>query len=169
VSTDLNDDGYLDLVIVQTVVDPAASIYYRGGRIQILINQQGKGFQDETAQRGSPGFDTFNNYDSYHGTLTVFDINGDGAMDLIAVRTTLGRYENHIFLNDGNGSFTRAEVQGLPSMDSSFHYLIGRTSQLGSDISTQSQTDWYRRPGERSEHARWQFRPTSLQYRRVQL
>ncbi len=115
VSTDLNDDGYLDLVSVQTVVDPAASIYYRGGRIQILINQQGKGFQDETAQRGSPGFDTFNNYDSYHGTLTVFDINGDGAMDLIAVRTTLGRYENHIFLNDGNGSFKRAEVQGLPS------------------------------------------------------
>lgn len=115
VATDLNGDGYSDLVILQTVVDPAAGIYYRGGKIQILINQRGQGFVDETASWGAPGFDAVANYDSYHGTLTVFDINGDGALDLIALRTVPGGYENHIFLNDGNGRFTRAEVSGLPS------------------------------------------------------
>ncbi|HTQ99998.1 MAG TPA: VCBS repeat-containing protein, partial [Candidatus Acidoferrum sp.] len=114
-AVDLNNDGYLDLVSIETVVDDANNVYYKGGKLQILINQQGKGFVDETASRGAPGFDATINYDSYHGTLTVFDINGDGAPDLIAVRVAPTFYEFHVFVNDGSGHFTRTTITGLPT------------------------------------------------------
>lgn len=115
-AVDVNGDGYLDLIALQTVVDenPAAYTQYRGGRLQILINQQGRGFIDETETRGALGFTSSNNYDSYHGTLSVFDINGDGFPDLVALRTS-GSYESHVFLNDGRGRFTRINaIDGLP-------------------------------------------------------
>jgi hypothetical protein len=112
----INGDGFLDLVVLQTVVDenPADYTQYRGGRIQVLINQGGRGFVDETELRGAPGFASNKNYDSYHGTLSVFDVNGDGFTDLIALRTS-DIFESHVFLNDGSGRFTRATaIDGLP-------------------------------------------------------
>lgn len=115
VAIDINSDGYQDLIVVETIVDPLTGIYYRGGKLQILINQRGAGFVDETASRGAPGFDTTINYDSYHGTLTVADVNGDGYPDIVAVRVAPSFYETHVFLNDGKGKFQRATVTGLPT------------------------------------------------------
>ncbi len=115
-AVDLNGDGYRDLVVIETLVDPDPADYtqYRGGRLQILINQQGRGFADETDARGAPGYLTGKNYDSYHGTLSVFDVNGDGYPDLIVTRAA-GGYESHVFLNDGSGRFARATaIEGLP-------------------------------------------------------
>ena len=115
VAVDLNDDGYLDVAILETPGDQANNINYRGGRIQILINQQGRGFVDETTSRGAPGFTSGVNYDSYHAYLHAFDINQDGHPDLIATRVMSGAYEPHVFLNDGAGRFTRAALGGLPT------------------------------------------------------
>ena len=114
-AVDVNGDGYPDLVILQTQRqgEPPGNVYYRGGRIQILINQGGRGFVDETAARGAPGFEAPTNYDAYHSTLRVVDVNGDGFPDIVATRA-ISNYEQHVFLNDGTGRFTRASLPGLP-------------------------------------------------------
>jgi hypothetical protein len=114
VAVDLNDDGFLDVVVLQTSGDRGNGDNYRGGKIQVLINQGGRGFVDESAARGSPGFDTTAGYDSYHAYLNVFDINQDGYLDLIATRVRGEGYSAHVFLNDGQGRFTRAAPAGLP-------------------------------------------------------
>lgn len=112
-AVDINKDGYMDLVIENTLIDPTNLIFYRHGRIQILINNQGQGFTDETDLRGSPGFMTDRNYDSYHGRLTITDFNNDGFEDIIAVRVN-GSYESYIYLNDGSGKFYRHIPKGIP-------------------------------------------------------
>ena len=112
---DINGDSWPDLLIIQTHNDAEQGIYYRGGKIQILINNQGSSFSDETTSRGSPGFEASSNYDSYHGTLSLFDVNRDGFKDIFALRVMGGGYETHIFLNDGSGHFSRASVTGLPT------------------------------------------------------
>ncbi|MBK7792909.1 MAG: VCBS repeat-containing protein [Betaproteobacteria bacterium] len=114
-AVDVNGDGYPDLVILQTQRqgEPPGNVYYRGGRIQILINQGGRGFVDETAARGAPGFEAPTNYDAYHSTLRVTDVDGDGFPDIIATRAR-ANYEQHVFLNDGTGRFTRASLPGCP-------------------------------------------------------
>jgi hypothetical protein len=114
-AVDLNNDGYPDIVVLQTPVDEAADIFYRGGKIQILINQGGRGFVDESAARGAPGYASAINHDSYHGELAVFDMNGDGFPDLVAMRVTPTGYFPDVFLNDGSGKFTRAALEGLPT------------------------------------------------------
>lgn len=111
---DVNNDGFQDLIIEQTYNDADRGVFYRGGRIQILVNKGGLRFDDETSMRGSPGFDSGVNYDSYHGTLSIFDINGDGFKDIIAVRVNTGSYESHVFINDGSGRFSRYIPPGLP-------------------------------------------------------
>jgi hypothetical protein len=154
-AVDLNGDGYPDLVILQTLhQDSPEYFFYRGGRIQILINQGGRGFVDESAARGAPGYDTTMNHDYYGDTLTVADVNGDGFPDLIAVRGN-GDYTPHVFMNDGNGRFTRTTLPGIPEnglfivvsggfqqptriVNMRFNYIKGPTGVTGCTLSVQT-------------------------------
>ncbi|MBK7080556.1 MAG: VCBS repeat-containing protein [Betaproteobacteria bacterium] len=43
----------------------------------------------------------------------MVDVNGDGFPDIVATRA-ISNYEQHVFLNDGTGRFTRASLPGLP-------------------------------------------------------
>ena len=113
-AVDLNGDGYPDLVILQSFVDENNTIYYRGGRIQILINQQGKGFVDETQARGAPGYSSPVNYDSYHATLVVTDLDSDGFPDIVATRVA-ANYTPDVFMNDGTGRFAPTTLDGVPN------------------------------------------------------
>jgi hypothetical protein len=112
---DLNGDAYPDLVIQEVNNDLNNGVYYRGSHLQLLVNQGGTGFVDESSARGAPGSTTSANYDSYIGNLYVFDVNADGAPDIIALRSFGGSYESHVYLNDGSGRFSRASVSGLPT------------------------------------------------------
>jgi hypothetical protein len=119
-AVDLNGDGYPDLVIqeTKTLRKPDNTLEgYHGGYFQILINQQGRTFVDETAARGAPGFDSPDVQKDYLGTFQVVDVNGDGFPDIVA--TKLGpdepAYASHVYLNDGTGKFTRAALPGLPT------------------------------------------------------
>jgi hypothetical protein len=112
-AADLNGDGWPDLVVQEhkCLLQPALTCY-SGGYLQILINQAGRGFVDETAVRGAPGVESDNGRNNYQGTLQVVDINGDGAPDLVA--PLLWPYASHFYLNDGQGRFARATLPGLP-------------------------------------------------------
>ncbi|NJD32400.1 MAG: VCBS repeat-containing protein [Gammaproteobacteria bacterium] len=112
---DLNGDAYPDLVIEEAYNDSNNGVYYRGSHLQLLVNQGGTGFVDEWAARGAPGFTSTANFDSYIGETYVFDVNADGAPDIIALRTFGGSYEPHVYLNDGGGHFSRGSVTGLPA------------------------------------------------------
>jgi len=112
---DLNGDAYPDLVIEEVYNDSNNGVYYHGAHLQLLVNQGGTGFVDQSAARGAPGFTTAANYDAYIGNLYVFDVNADGPPDIIALRAIGGSYEPHVYLNDGSGRFSRANVSGLPT------------------------------------------------------
>jgi hypothetical protein len=115
VPIDLDGDAFQDLAILDALNDASNLVYYRGSRIQLLVNQNGTGFVDETSARGAPGSETTRNFDSYHGNLWVFDVDADGFADLVVERLNVGEIENHVFLNDGDGHFTRSTVSGLPT------------------------------------------------------
>jgi hypothetical protein len=95
---DLDDDGYQDLLIAYTRLDP----WYVGRYIQVLINNQNGTFRDETGTR-LPQSD---NDDPYVYRLHLMDIDGDQDMDLIARPWDGPDVNPLVFLNDGNGIFS---------------------------------------------------------------
>jgi len=128
-AVDINGDGYPDLLIVQTMLqDTPERVHYRGGRIQILINQAGRGFVDESAARGAPGFDTTVNSDTFIGTLTVADVNSDGFPDIVIHRNN-GDETPYVFLNDGNGRFARGTLEGIPATSGIYVVVSGGLQQ----------------------------------------
>lgn len=99
-AVDLNGDGWLDLVLSHTRVAEVAA--FDGNRLQILINQQGTGFVDETDTR----LPTQSSSLLKIPNLFVSDLNGDGYQDLLAEQT--GDY----FLNNGQGVFSAPQRIG---------------------------------------------------------
>jgi hypothetical protein len=99
-STDLNHDGFVDLIVAFTKAAPA----YRGRWIQILINNGDGTFRDETEQR-LPG--QSDNTDEWIMFLRLVDLDGDGHLDLLTQLHPAVRESPAMYRNDGNGRFTR--------------------------------------------------------------
>lgn len=107
---DLNNDGYLDVVLGITRADP----YYEGAYIQILINNGSGVLVDETSSR-------FNNQvrlASHHGEGNIYvrDMNLDGALDIIhSTRDFQSSYHGaHVAINDRSGNFQSLADSLLP-------------------------------------------------------
>jgi len=96
---DFNNDGYLDLMMLSTDIDPA----YEDNQIQILINDGNSGFTDDT-DTYIPNYLHTADWSKY---VHIGDINNDGYDDLLL--EIIGTY----YLNDGTGIFSTTGT--LPS------------------------------------------------------
>lgn len=109
---DVNHDGWNDIIIGESRAEP----YYSGRAIQILINQRGNGFADETASRidnaprdATQGEGQVSLVDADHdGDLDLWD-SGDGAQ-------AGGPSGTFIALNDGSGHFTWVDYAKLAAV-----------------------------------------------------
>ena len=115
---DLNNDGYIDVVVSITRDLP----YYEGAYIQILINNGSGKLIDETESR----FALQPRSERHHGegNLYLRDMNLDGNMDIIHSTRDYdsGFHGAHIAINDGFGNFTSLENSDLPDKpDSGFN------------------------------------------------
>tara|TARA_Y100001936_G_scaffold38534_1_gene36738 strand:- start:556 stop:2358 length:1803 start_codon:yes stop_codon:yes gene_type:complete len=109
-SGDLNNDGYIDVVVAVTRDQP----YYEGAYLQVLINTGEGILEDKTSVQ-------FNNQpreNIHHGEGNVYlrDMNSDGTLDIIHSTRDFhsGLHGAHIALNDGLGNFTSVEENRLP-------------------------------------------------------
>jgi hypothetical protein len=115
---DLNNDGYIDVVVSITRDLP----YYEGAYIQILINNGSGKLIDETESR----FVLQPRSERHHGegNLYLRDMNLDGNIDIIHSTRDYdsGFHGAHIAINDGFGNFTSLENSDLPDKpDSGFN------------------------------------------------
>ena len=104
---DLNGDSLPDLVLsitsggeANTVTGLISDTYYRTPYIQLLVNDGGGKFHDETSLRLPQ---KLAGESSWIFSLTVTDFNHDGYPDLLA--TSAGAIPSVVYLNRGNGSF----------------------------------------------------------------
>jgi Domain of unknown function (DUF4214)/FG-GAP-like repeat/RTX calcium-binding nonapeptide repeat (4 copies) len=107
---DLNGDSLPDLALsitsggeANTVTGVVSSTYYRTPYIQLLVNDGGGKFHDETAVRLPQALVGDSNW---FYSLTVTDLNHDGFSDLVA--TSAGTIPSIVYLNRGNGTFQDA-------------------------------------------------------------
>ena len=107
---DLNNDGYLDVVVAVTRANP----YYEGAYLQVLINDGSGDLFDETSSR----FVNQQRIESHHGEGNVYlrDMNLDGALDMIHSTRDFGSnfHGAHIAINDGAGIFSSLNQSVLP-------------------------------------------------------
>jgi hypothetical protein len=126
---DLNHDGHIDLVVASTSAPvPLVGCYAQGyvGRVvQILIGNGDGTFRDETASR-LPQDPHLQSLD-YVKNLTIADLNGDGAHDILTetvVPPGGDSVYDRVYLNDGNGFF-RPLPNGYPFSYWHAHALVG--------------------------------------------
>ena len=103
-STDVDNDGYLDLIIATTRDTP----YYTGAGIQLLRNDSGNGFIDIT----DSNIDDQSMFDQWQGEgdLILKDFNNDSVLDIIHLTTNTSdgppnqHHGTNIYINN-NGYF----------------------------------------------------------------
>ena len=109
-SGDLNNDGFIDVVVAITRDLP----YYEGAYIQILINN-GLG---ELIDMTDTNFSYQPRSDTHHGEGNIYlrDMNLDGYLDIVhSTRDYNSGYHGaHIAINDGNGNFNSLNNNALP-------------------------------------------------------
>ena len=107
-STDIDNDGFIDLIIATTRDNP----YYVGKSIQLLKNNSGNGFLDIT----DSNMENQLNFDQWHGEgdLILKDVNNDSVLDIIHHANNFGgnpvRPGTSIFINN-NGYFEIYDVE----------------------------------------------------------
>jgi hypothetical protein len=122
-STDLNGDGFPDLLVAAT------KSVYRGRWIQVLINNGNGTFRDETATR-LPQSD---NNEDWIKFLELRDLDGDGDLD---IATWLDA--NHLdpppfYLNNGNGVFAPLPP-GFGSITNNLYAFLDAEGDGGRDL-----------------------------------
>ena len=106
-SSDLDSDGDLDILILQSRYDP----YYGGTYIQYLEQTEQNVFVDVTSEKLVDPYefeDTFGDRLQWTNFWEVTDIDADGDDDLVG--TSVKDQSPIIFLNDGGGNFTAANL-----------------------------------------------------------
>ena len=108
---DLNNDGYVDVVLGVTRADP----YYEGAYVQVLMNDGSGGLVDETSAR----FVNQERAASHHGEGNIYvrDMNLDGALDIVhSTRDFQSSFHGaHVAINDGAGNFQSLPNSILPN------------------------------------------------------
>ena len=109
-ANDLNNDGFMDVVVAVTRDNP----YYEGAYIQVLINDGSGILIDETFSR----FSNQPRENNHHGEGNIYlrDMNNDNFMDIVhSTRDYSSGYHGaHIALNDGYGNFSPIPNGDLP-------------------------------------------------------
>ena len=109
-ANDLNNDGFMDIVVAVTRDNP----YYEGAYIQVLINDGSGILIDETFSR----FSNQPRENNHHGEGNIYlrDMNNDNFIDIVhSTRDYSSGYHGaHIALNDGYGNFSSIPNGDLP-------------------------------------------------------
>jgi hypothetical protein len=111
-STDLNNDGHMDLILSQALFSMAGS----GRHFQVLINDgDGKTFYDESYRIPVKETNRFATH------LLLEDINNDGHIDLIVNQHErymgfTGQTNEVLFINDGSGYFNTLSEQEMNNL-----------------------------------------------------
>ena len=110
---DVNSDGFQDLLLVHTRNNDALSdvLPFTGRYIQVLINDSGTSFVDETSTRMGDQSATTSEYDSdgdplYNaGHLVTYDVDRDGCADLVVSKNwnNIRTESPLVYRNDGSG------------------------------------------------------------------
>lgn len=110
VAGDINNDGYIDVVVAITRDLP----YYEGAYVQILLNNGTGELVDVTES----SFPDQPRSATHHGEGNIYlrDMNLDGSLDIVHSTRDYnsGYHGSHIAINDGMGNFTSIENSKLP-------------------------------------------------------
>lgn len=109
IAVDVNNDGRKDIISLTTSsnITDTETIYYRGSRIQILINNQ-TSFVDETKLRSNFIHDPSKNF-THYDTIEYSDVNNDKCADILLHRAQVNFFDTamptRILLNNCKGIF----------------------------------------------------------------
>ena len=116
---DINNDGKKDIISLTTSSggDSTDMIYYRGARLQILINT-GNSFVDESKLRTNFAHDPSKNH-THYDTIEYVDVNNDKCTDILLHRGQVNLNDTtmptRILLNDCKGNFNETSYpKNLP-------------------------------------------------------
>ena len=101
---DIESDGDLDIIVVSSPM--ATSVGSYSGQNLIYIND-GSGNFTSTVPFGTGA--------EYSNDVDVGDLDGDGDVDFVVANGAVSNEANDIFINDGNGNFTRQPFLYTPS------------------------------------------------------
>jgi hypothetical protein len=106
---DIDNDGFQDIIIGATRRDP----YYLGSAIQVIKNEAGKTFSDQTNNFISDQ----TNYDSFagQGFIDIVDFDGDNDLDIIhqTFSNATDQHGTNIYVNN-NGFFEIFDFTKIP-------------------------------------------------------